>query len=191
MGADYQQREYKGTKKVVEDLWKQSVQEAIDDNGGRGYTGSLAEKAGEILEFRNTIFDTILDAEDWLQDNTPKWGSPIVVQAYESIIKPGRDEKFVGRIKVERDKVIAIEQKHLDKIKAGKSPNVSCKICGSKINRTYMTSPNCLVCDSTMLTKAEQTRIESIETRIEKLQDERRICQKGEKIWIVGTWCSS
>ena len=56
------------------------IEDAEHDSGHGGYTGTFAEAEG--IDFRpRKKFETIQDAEDWLDRNAPKWGPIVVVSA--------------------------------------------------------------------------------------------------------------
>lgn len=189
MGSCFALRIYKGTQKVVQELWENDVQQALFEYGHRGYTGSIAEKAGDGLHFINTIYTTIEEAEEWLMDNTDKWGSAVVVQAYEKSKK--LLNKFEEKRKFELDKLAIMETKKIQVLKSGASVNVSCKNCGSKIARKFIkNSTNCPICNYSFYTKAESERINKIDKKIAKINEDQLSASRGELVWVVGAWCS-
>lgn len=191
MGSEFNSRIYKGTEKVVAELWENDVQQALLEYGHRGYTGSIAEKAGDEIIFKNTIYNNIDEAEAWLVDNADKWGSALAVQAY-SIVKSNKAlEKFEQKRKVELDKLSLIENKKIMALKSGASANVSCKNCGSKIARKFIkNSTNCPICNYSFYTKAESERINKIDKKIAKINEDQLSASRGELVWVIGAWCS-
>ena len=54
------------------------IEQAAYDYGHAGYTGSFAEADG--VKLKSKVFETIDEAEGWLDENAEKWGPAVVVK---------------------------------------------------------------------------------------------------------------
>lgn len=85
MGAEFKSFNTPGThtKKEVEEIFHQQVQEDTLDYGRIGYTGTFAEAPG-ISFSCHPAFETEDAAEEWIKDHAEKWENALAVKAKRS-----------------------------------------------------------------------------------------------------------
>lgn len=79
MGCEFNFEQLKATN---DEAAKQEVERLIDqaahEHGHGGYSGSFAEANGCKID-KSVLFDSVSDAEEWLDEHAEKWGPAIVV----------------------------------------------------------------------------------------------------------------
>lgn len=93
MGACYDQRILPG------DLTKDQVRQRFTEiqcqdqwENGHSYSGTIGMAHG--LEFRDQKFNSVREAEDWLNDHTEKWEAALAVRAKSM----GKDVWVIGAL---------------------------------------------------------------------------------------------
>jgi hypothetical protein len=81
MGAnfDYVRVKEQVSKEEAVRLVEKHIQECLYDYGHAGYTGTMAECTGVTL-LQQPSFQTYSSAEEWLEENTQKWGPALLVK---------------------------------------------------------------------------------------------------------------
>jgi len=94
MGASFDSREYRiagglsmENKRAIASKWKSDVESCLFENG-HSYSGGIGMLGAEI-DWRDKVFDSISDAEEWIQDNHEKWENGIGVKTKDGYIVIG------------------------------------------------------------------------------------------------------
>lgn len=91
MGAEFACNKIKAkTRNEVTKIYDELVATAKYDHGHSGYTGSFAESPG--LTIVGQEFDTVEEAQDYIDNNAKKWENSIAVRIKDS------DVWFVGGV---------------------------------------------------------------------------------------------
>jgi len=85
MGAQVDVRTF--DHKPTRDELGELVEECAWESGHGGYSGTFAECPG--FTFRRETFDTIRQAEDFIEDRAQKWENALVVQVGDSWLVGG------------------------------------------------------------------------------------------------------
>lgn len=79
MGAIFESRTVQACgESELKKAFGEIVQEDEEEYGDDGYTGSFAEATG--LSIKNKVFEDRKSAENWIADNSEKWGPAVAVQ---------------------------------------------------------------------------------------------------------------
>jgi hypothetical protein len=83
MGACFNTVYFEETdKKVVSDRFEDIIEQDRYENG-HSYSGSIGMCDG--FKFSDTLFDSELSAEEWLEENARKWGPAIGVRIKNNV----------------------------------------------------------------------------------------------------------
>lgn len=79
MGAEFNCVRYKpSSKATVAKLWKQDVADSLYDYG-HSYSGAIG-MLGTDIQWRDEEFQTLDEAERFIEDNHQKWEPPLAVK---------------------------------------------------------------------------------------------------------------
>lgn len=120
-----------------------------------------------------TVFNSIDEADNWINDNDVSYGN-FIVKAW-SKTPPKNTKSYLDLF----DKILEIKSqivKLQDVINNFKSAYISCKTCNSKISIKYMkldhkSSHCCPVCGASFINATLNKKISSLEEKISKLNE--------------------
>jgi len=215
MGAHDETRIYDPSKldsvydKYVSDVDKiraifaHHCEDARFEDGNSSYSGSIGQFNGFVTRRIDRPFDSEDEARKWILKNHEKW-TPALAVRFHCLDCSDKPSVKVSRAREAAKKAY---QKYKDvsfdiyeKILNGKSPLITCKNCGSKINRHFghRTScigyPACPVCHHTLASITSMNRLKKAEERWKsKSEDADKIeaaeaKKKGKILWMVGGW---
>lgn len=142
------------------------------------------------IQWKERIFESYDDAYEYIMDN---WFGD-----YESVAYKYRDIDSLKKSK----KAIELEERIIETRKQYDSLNskihykdiqakyVTCKECGSKINKDYLRSNRCPICNKEMRPETVLNKLESLTCMIEKLKSDLKV-EKMKRIdkapikWLV------
>lgn len=202
MGASFNAISYTGTEKQMLKEWARDVDDAEYEHGhGGNYTGSISE-LGHGVQVSNKVFNSYDEASEYILDHHNKWDGAMGVRYYK---KGGLNKSSANKKEKLQEKVSSAEKyrdnlanKMVSDIKNAKSKFIGCNICGSKINRKYIThNGTCPLCATSFLSPTAKKRISVANEKVIKarkdLSDYKPTLSKTAKAtaWLVGGWCSS
>jgi len=212
MGGSLDTRVYATNNRAeIERRFSAAIDQAGHESGHGGYTGTIAEMSG-IAQFVEEVFDSALDAERYICDEHCKWDDamavPFRIHGAPTAAAMARYTKKQETLCAKQRKVQDDQQALVAKIhaafRAGKSALVGCKGCGSRLSRTHIASKanarvaslNCPVCNSTLLSKTDQGRLEKLQAKHDAARKALRALQSphGRETgigYVVGGICSS
>lgn len=196
-------------KKKVQEHWDSTYEEDAYESGQGAYAGNATTMGKVIARFYDKKFDTENEAVDFLHKTHNKWSPPIAVSfrlpAEPSKRWEAKKNKAQHKRNVASDKLKlaqkAIRQAFIER----RSKFVGCKNCGSKLSHDHMVldmnrfpsqvrTPDCPVCKASLISKTDQGKLDKLQEKLNKAQEEYRIaCQLpvGKKIgWVVGGWAA-
>ena len=149
------------------------------------YCGGISQ-----IEWKDRIFDSYDDAYKYIMDNW--WGDyQCVAYKYRDIDSLKMSKKVIElekRIIETRNQYDSLNSKiHYKDIQA---KYVTCKECGSKINKDYLRSNRCPICNKDMRPETVLNKLESMTSKIEKLKGDLKV-EKMKRIdkapikWLV------
>jgi uncharacterized CHY-type Zn-finger protein len=196
--------------KLLEQVDNQIDSDAHQD--GHLYSGSWGVKYGKpIFARENNPFESVREAEEFIENENDKHGPLHAVLAYEVPPLPAdlKSEKL-SACRTRRDELRHRSFHFTDMVRAEaaklKSEFKSCQHCSSKINlKRYLSahrgSLNCPVCTGPFLWKPAhdiaKKRLEAdIEKAVKAVEDQEARERKKLKlerrlVWVVGGFCAS
>ena len=154
---------------------------------GHSYSGDWGEKLDSGVNIIDKTYSSVKEADDWLSDNTPKYGALKAVKApaeatnvntdkLREKLKPLQNELDELRVQTGekrpffRCKSKAFHTLILERVKAGKSQFRACNNCGSKVSIKFLNHHACPVCSSNefLLTDTDKKRLLALSAKTEK-----------------------
>jgi hypothetical protein len=201
MGANLDTRTYNTDDKTdIRRRWDSDVEES-QHSDGNSYSGCIGMFDSGIAFIRE-VFDSARQAYDYISENHQKWDNPLGVPF--RIAGSKKVPSYVKNAKERYDKAQEkhrqiVEKVHQDILNA-KSKFVSCKVCSSKLNRSFLRTVDCPICNkATLISKTGMQRIEKARQKTsEMLSAWKEACTKATKAnctgtigYVVGGLCSS
>jgi hypothetical protein len=205
MGGAFDTRVYEidDKAKIKADFEAACEQAKVED--GESYPGTIAAMR-TVVEWQDRGFSTQREASEHLCDVHEKWEEAIAVSFH--LPKPF-DEKRQERINDMRERadqwrerVRKAQRDAVDNFKARKSTTVGCSGCKSRLDHSRIaekasTAANiyCPLCHTSLIAKPDLERINKLQARVEKANEDLREASvpetNGALGWVVGGWCSS
>jgi hypothetical protein len=199
MGASFDSRTFlTDDKGIIRNKWEEAVEYSkIMD--GCSYSGSIGMFDASIDWVRREPFNTANEAYEYISEQHSKWDGPMAVsfkiqggKAVPAYVK-NAIEKYEQATAKKEELVISIRKAIFN----AKSKFIGCKVCGSKINRSFIKDTSCPICNkATLISATDEKRIARANTKIEKtrfaLQQARQKANKqnanGKIGYVVGGW---
>ena len=203
MGASVDLRTYKFT--TIEDIkrqWKDDVDDSLDANGYE-YSGRIG-MLGRGFSLSEKIAGSEEEAEEYIVDNHRKWNDAMAVRYFSSgaltkaqLKKIDAINKTINSMAEKKSETMNSIQEAFDKRKA---LLVTCKVCKSKINKSYTVKRNhdiiCPCCKDSFLSDTDLKRLQRIDIKIRDLVNKKDAIKPQQKTGaspdsiMIGGWCS-
>lgn len=166
-------------KKVFAELNQQAI-----------YEGDYHDGLSDDISWLDKEFDSYDQAEQYIHDNYCNW--------YECVAVKYRDLNGVKKTKkiIELENRISKVRNEYDKLdnnihyKNVQAQYVTCRTCGSKINKDHLRSNRCPVCGKDMRPESLLERLNAMNKKIKKLEKEvynekLKLKGKAKLRWMV------
>lgn len=200
MGANFITKSFDpSSSQELTKAFEKHQEEERYENGNDGYSGHIGLANG--LQINSKTFKDYDSAEEWLSNNTQKWGSAIAVKvgSFENAFPKTESEKKLSKAFQELETSLTNWDKDIIKrVKAGKSLQRSCTKCDSKISVLYIKDIYCPVCSNSKFLKTEtddkkflalQTKYKAAKSKIDAAKQKTK--GKNDAYWLVGAVCAS
>ena len=200
MGAQFDSATFPAcSTEQLKTQFKEHCEELIYQHGHDAYGGHMG-KSG--LQITSKVFKDANEAQDWLENNTEKWGSAKAVQVGDftkAFPQTAGDKKLATTFTELEREIKNWDADILKRVKAGKSLQRSCDKCNSKITLSFLKTNDCPVCHnhSFLQTDTDTKKFKSLQVKFSDVSKKYNEAKKKhlEKAkpayWFVGAWCSS
>ena len=143
------------------------------------------------IRFIDHTLDSYEEAAEYIKNHDKGWYDQLAVK-YRTIPN-GKTSKKIEELRVKLSDARRDYHTLNSEIaaKSFKADYVGCKHCGSKINRTYIKTNFCPVCQSDMRSETTQKKLQTLKAKIEKIEQELKDAEKAfvqknaEVFWLV------
>lgn len=190
MGASYVSHSFNHCSEVELSNKVDSVCSEVAYESGHGpYSGDWGEKLGVGVKHINKTFNSRMDADDWLTDNSDKWGPLIAVKvlsAPKDVNTKSIDSKLEAANTKLRNLLIEVGERNacgntevkplvgtvLERVKSGKSKFKGCDDCGSKVSTAHLKHHVCPVCGNKefLLTDTDKMKLHKLNVKLAALK---------------------
>jgi predicted RNA-binding Zn-ribbon protein involved in translation (DUF1610 family) len=179
----------------------QRAQDSYED--GQMYSGTWGSKDGSLI-IKSTPFETIDQAQAYVDENSDKHGALLAVRAKKlskTKAMSAPSQVLEMRVRAAQKAVADYPASVIARVRAAKSKTRGCTHCGSSIAVAHIHSNTCPVCRKEYLyTPADvrklallQERVSAAQARLDeqRQRDLKRATSRGNIafVWVVGGWC--
>jgi len=209
MGAHLEIRIYDlESRDKVSKAFDIDCQNARHEDGHGGYSGSIAQFSCIVTKREDRPFASEYEAEEFIADNHQKWDqTAFAVKFYANTGISAKVKKAEEATKKAYKNLQDVIRSMIEKIKSRKSPLISCKGCGSKVNKKYIfisgnnTDIVCPLCRASVMSVTQRKILQGLYTKLEKARKNADEVMKAEAkkaeakkddriLWLVGGWVS-
>ena len=169
------------------------------ERGQDTYAGHIGIVNG--LDISSQVFKDSRTAEEWLVNNTEKWGSAKAVKVgdFSKVFPVTMAEKKMNEAYIAlKEEITNWDATIIKRVKAGKSAQKGCDKCGSKISIKHISHANCPVCgDHKFLkTATDDKKLSVMQSKFKDMTAKISVAKKKyetnakETFWLVGAWCA-
>jgi Zn finger protein HypA/HybF involved in hydrogenase expression len=157
-------------------------EESLHMDGHDGYSGGIGSICGGLQIFNRAPFANGDAAEDFLDNHLSKRDAVAVRVLAPSAKSKAKSERLNAKLADLNSQKFqlsyhgkrAVFEDSVKRMKAAKSATKGCTACGSQIARRFIQATFCPICkdDKFVLTKADENKLNTIDSKIKKVEAE-------------------